>query len=326
MPDPETRHVLVARPSNRQGITLSLVVPAYNEAFRIPALLADLQASVDPETTEVLVVDDGSTDGTAEAVQRAGGWAPHLKVLTLESNQGKGAAVRAGVAEAVGSVIGFLDADNATDLAALPSMVEQLSGTVGAVFGSRHAPGSVVTGSPAIRGVMGRVFNHVVRFAAGTAISDTQCGAKVFTGPAARLAFGVSQIDGFAFDVELLRTLTQLGFEVREHPVTWHYVPGTKIKTLTPVAMLRDIARVRMNRAPMSVVHVDTNWSEAVATAADPLDGAATLRPGDSCRVLLPGRDIGEAEQLAARLRQAGLWCDVGQSRTWLQPIGRSAS
>jgi len=240
---------LVARPSrNDVAIGLSIIIPAYNEVYRLPAALQALRHHVDPTTTEIIVVDDGSDDETSAVARRGGEWAKHLVVIRHEQNQGKGAAVRTGVAAARGDVIGFIDADNATDLAALAPMIDALSPTVAAVFGSRHAPGSEVTGSPAIRGLMGRVFNHVVKAAAGTTIRDTQCGAKVFSAPAARLAFSATAIDGFAFDVEILRRLLAMGFGVIEYPVKWHYVHGTKIQLTTPLLMLRDIARIRLAR------------------------------------------------------------------------------
>ena len=224
---------------------LSVVIPAYNEQQRLPAVLASLEDHVDAATTEVIVVDDGSTDGTVRMAKRHGSWSPHLRILEHGHNRGKGAAVRTGVLAARGRLVAFVDADNATDLSALAPMCAAIRGDVGAVFGSRHAPGSQVTGSPPVRGVMGRVFNHVVRWAAGTTISDTQCGAKVFWAPAARAVFADVEIDGFAFDVELIGRFQQLGIEIVEHPVSWHYMAGTKIRLLTPLQMLVDIARLR---------------------------------------------------------------------------------
>lgn len=311
-------HVAIARPNVAARPTLSLVVPAFNEQYRLPALLDGLRRHIDTTTTEVLVVDDGSTDNTADMAAGAQEYLPCIRVIAHARNRGKGAAVRTGVAAAAGGSIGFLDADNATDLAALPAMVQLLDGHVGGVFGSRHAPGSVVTGSPRIRGWMGRTFNHVVRFAAGTVIEDTQCGAKVFDGAAARLAFGTAGIDGFAFDVEVLRTLLLLGVPIVEHPVSWHHVHGTKIQLLTPLKMLSDIAKVRVARTRPMVPFVDSTWSAAAIAHADPLFPSAAPKIGDRCRILLAGGSDDSAAELCRTLELAGSPAESGQTKTWL--------
>jgi len=284
-----SRALLVAGPP-RDGITidLSIVIPAFNEAFRLPAVLDALRHHVDPSTTEIIVVDDGSSDGTAHIAHRTTEWVKHLVVLEHEVNRGKGAAVRTGVAAARGAVIAFVDADNATDLAALTPMVAALGPNVGAVFGSRHAPGSSVTGAPAIRGLMGRAFNHVVQRAAGTSIRDTQCGAKVFRASAARLAFAATAIDGFAFDVEILRRLLAMGVGVVEYPVTWQYVHGTKITVATPLRMLRDIVRIRLSKEPPAPGYFDIPYRVEFRDLVAPLFPADHLIDGQPCRIVFP--------------------------------------
>lgn len=290
------RTLLVARPSrNDVAIETSVVIPAFNEAFRLPVALDALRHGVDPTTTEIIVVDDGSTDGTAEVARRSGDWAKHLVVITHEVNQGKGASVRTGVQAARGDVIAFIDADNATDLAALEPMIAALGPNVHAVFGSRHAPGSVVSGAPRFRGVMGRLFNHVVRRAAGTSISDTQCGAKVFQGAAARLAFADARVNGFAFDVEILRRLLAMGLGVVEYPVNWHYVAGTKIRVLTPLKMVRDILRIRLARRDRTPITIDAPYRAELASMVDPLHGSAHPQPGDAARIAVPFLETAEA-------------------------------
>jgi len=317
MEEPE-RVLFVARgpaPNNGERPALSVVVPAFNEAFRLPVLLESLRHHVDP-TTEIIVVDDGSTDETAAVARRAGEWSQHVRVVKHDVNQGKGAAVRTGVAAAHGQLVAFVDADNATDLSSLAPMCDRISGGVGAVFGSRHAPGAVVTGSPPIRGAMGRIFNHVVRLAAGTSISDTQCGAKVFRGSVARIVFADLEIDGFAFDVEVLRRVVAMGSEVVEHPVSWHYVPGTKITILTPLQMLRDIARIRLHRAEGSLDHVDCEYQVAVAKLADPLIATTEPALGTAVRILMPRTEGHDVVALVRELEAAGVAAFAGQSRT----------
>ena len=307
--------LLVTRPRQEDDqIELSIVIPAYNEAFRLPVALDALRHHVDLSSTEILVVDDGSSDETAAVAKRASDWAPHLVVVRHEHNQGKGAAVRTGVGRARGRVIAFIDADNATDLDALAPMVAALGPTVGAVFGSRHVPGSSVTGSPAIRGLMGRVFNHIVKFAAGTSISDTQCGAKVFRASAARLAFAGTSIDGWAFDVEVLRRLLSMGCGVIEYPVNWHYVHGTKIRFSTPLRMLRDIARIRVTRSPLPPRYIDTTYHASLATMVDPLRDGVVPTDGAPCRIIVPNDTVGA---LREQLMTLGLPATVSQGHTW---------
>lgn len=299
--------LLVARPRRSTSTPqLSVIIPAYNESFRLPVVLDALRHHVNHERTEIIVVDDGSTDGTAEVAQRAADWCNQLVVLAHVTNRGKGAAVRTGVAAAHGDAICFIDADNATDLAALAPMVAALGPDVGAVFGSRHARGSHVTGAPAIRGLMGRVFNHLVKIAAGTDIRDTQCGAKVFRAPVARVVFAQTRIDGFAFDVEILRRLLSLGVSVIEYPVTWHYVHGTKIRLTTPLRMMRDIARIRTSPPAPPPPHVEVAYDESIAHVADPFSPNTVPKVGEVVQVVLPHDDGSFLPD--AKRRRADAW------------------
>lgn len=309
---------MVARPSrNDVAIDLSIVIPAYNEAFRLPVALEALRHHVEPTTTEIIVVDDGSDDETAKVARRTGEWAKHLVVLRHTQNQGKGAAVRTGVAASRGDVVAFIDADNATNLAALSPMIAALGPNVAAVFGSRHAPGSSVTGAPALRGVMGRLFNHVVRAAAGTSIRDTQCGAKVFRAPVARVVFADTAVDGFAFDVEILRRLLTMGLGVVEYPVTWHYVHGTKIRLATPLRMLRDIARIRLARVANAPHYIDTTHCSDLDPVTDRLDSSGPVAPGTAVRIIVPAghvdsiKEILQANDHAATSRSGLSWSDL---------------
>lgn len=307
------RPVLVARPSRHDvALELSVIIPAFNEAFRLPAVLDALRHRVDATATEIIIVDDGSSDDTAQVARQSADWAKHLVVLRHGTNQGKGAAVRTGVAAARGQVIAFVDADNATNLDALQPMIAALGTNVSAVFGSRHAPGATVSGAPRLRGLMGRVFNHVVQVAAGTSIRDTQCGAKVFDGAAARLAFAGSAVDGFAFDVEILRRLLAMGLGVIEYPVTWHYVHGTKIRLHTPLTMLGDILRIRLKRDAGVPPHIDTTYVDELAAVVDPLQHR--VQPGDACRIALPFDDPAAVHALVDSL---GLAATAGQAPTW---------
>lgn len=290
-----------------------MVVPAWNEAVRLPALLTSLAEHTDVAVTEVLVVDDGSDDQTVEVALGHAASLPLLRVVEHGTNRGKGAAVRTGVLEARGRLVAFLDADDATDLSALRPMCASITGRVGAVFGSRHVPGSVVSGSPPIRGLMGRVFNHVVRIAAGTNISDTQCGAKVFRTSIAAVVFADATVDGFAFDVEILRRLMDLGIEVVEHPVRWSYVSGSKIQLATPLRMLADIGRLRFRRTPFMPEAIECRNDDAVYDFAEPLVADASLGAAETCTVLVPASGRAELVEAATAL---GVLTDPDQSRS----------
>jgi dolichyl-phosphate beta-glucosyltransferase len=315
------RVLMVARPSrNNLAIKLSIIIPAYNEAYRLPVALDALRHRVNSSSTEIIVVDDGSTDETVIAARRAGEWAKYLVVIEHSRNQGKGAAVRTGVAAARGDVIAFIDADNATDLSALAPMIAALGPNVAAVFGSRHAPGSNVTGAPAIRGLMGRAFNHVVQIAAGTSIRDTQCGAKVFHAPAARVAFASAGIDGFAFDVEILRRLLAMGLNVVEYPVRWHYVHGTKIRLTTPLKMLSDIGRLRLSKTAGMPLYIDTLYSPELALTVDAFSSGAPTN-GQPCRIAVLSDQLLEVQ---AQLDALGLPSRPRRSRSWPDFLGQS--
>lgn len=294
----------VARPQHRDDdVDLTIVVPAWNEAARLPALLTSLAHHTEVARTEVLVVDDGSDDRTVEIACEFGSTLPMLRIVKHETNRGKGAAVRTGVLEARGRLVAFLDADDATDLHSLPAMCGAINGPVGAVFGSRHVAGSVVSGAPPIRGLMGRVFNHVVRIAAGTNISDTQCGAKVFRSSIAALVFSDATVDGFAFDVEILRRLMDLGVEVVEHPVRWSYVSGTKIQLGTPLRMLADIARLRFRRSAFEPASIRCRNEVGLLAIAEPLTSETPFDRG-LCQVLVSAESQAE---VTARATDLGL-------------------
>ncbi len=211
-----------------QAPTLSIVIPAFNEALRLPTLLSELPEHVDLDLAEVLVVNDGSTDNTAEVA------ATHLtgfsrgRVVELATNQGKGAALRAGVAAARGARIVFMDADMATDLRDLQPLLDALNEHSVAI-GSRVALGSNVEGGSRHRRVMGRSFNWMIRNVTPLGLADTQCGFKAFRGPEAKLLFHLSEEDGFAQDVEILTLATMLDLAIAEVPVRWTEVPGSKV-------------------------------------------------------------------------------------------------
>lgn len=281
------------------------MIPAFNEEHRLPALLNELPNVVDPATTEIVVVDDGSSDATTAVAHELGSWAARNTVIELGTNQGKGAAVRRGVAAARGRVITFVDADNATDLGVLPAMEARLE-TAHAVFGSRNAPGATVIGSPPLRGWMGRTYSRVAQRVLGSSVSDSQCGCKAFRAPAAKLVFALSTLDGFAFDAEVLHLLERLGLTIHEEPVRWTHMPGSKIGLTDPLLMFADTLRVRIPTVPPGIpfVSLPANQSLAIDDEVRQTDPVGVF--DDRQYVLVPFAEPGQLKAVAERVAIRG--------------------
>jgi hypothetical protein len=227
---------------------LSLVIPAFNEANRLDESMGRLSQVVDTGTidaasTEFVVVDDGSTDGTVERAASLLSRYPHVRVIGLPENRGKGAAVRAGVASATGRHIVFADADMAIEPDQTPQFLAALS-TSDLAIASRQASGSSVDRPSLGRSAMNRGFNLLVRSLTRVPLADTQCGYKAFRAPVAKLLFHCSVTQRFAFDVEILSLAHRLGFSISEVPVRWRRVEGSRVRPLTDVtSMARDVVR-----------------------------------------------------------------------------------
>ena len=207
---------------------LEIVVPAHNEARRLPGGLAELcgKAACLPLTVSVLVVDSASTDGTAEVVRR---WpqSPVPVRLLRSARPGKGRAVRQGLLATRAPFVGFCDADMATDLCALDVVISLLAAGNAMVVGSRAATGSLVEGRhSAVRRAGAAAFRALARQVVPGA-TDTQCGFKFFSGPLARAAARPLRTAGFAFDIELIAICQRLGAQLTEIPVCWRDVPGS---------------------------------------------------------------------------------------------------
>jgi len=226
---------------------LSVVVPAYNEAARIQPTLDRIFNHLRRRGRpfEVLVVDDGSTDGTAERVDERA--EPELRVIRSPRNEGKGAAVRRGVIASRGGLVLLTDADLSTPIEALERLEALLSEGAALVCGSRGlAASNIVEHQPFYRERMGKTFNRLVRLLGLTSFRDTQCGFKLFRGEAARDIFSRSRLNGFAFDVEVLYLARRLGYRALEVPVDWRHVPESRVHPLKDSArMLRDVIRLR---------------------------------------------------------------------------------
>jgi dolichyl-phosphate beta-glucosyltransferase len=229
--------------------TVSIVVPAYNEAERLPATLETLRQRSGSDV-EILVVDDGSKDATAAVAREQLRTLSRGGLIQLRHNRGKGAAVRAGMLEAHGRVIAFMDADLATDLEALPALLDALE-SADVAIGSRAVEHSVVQPGTRTRTAMAHAFNRIARTLTGLTLLDTQCGFKAFRASAAQLLFRLTRIDGFAFDVEVLTLASRLGLTVAEVPVHWRAVEGTRVRTVADsFRMTRDLLRIASRWRP----------------------------------------------------------------------------
>jgi dolichyl-phosphate beta-glucosyltransferase len=229
-----------------------LVVPAYNEARRLPPTLRRLREYLDAaaEPYEVIVVDDGSDDETAATAQAmASGW-PQLSVVSLRQNRGKGAAVREGMMRASGRHRAFSDADLSTPIDELPRLRERLTGDCQVAIASRDAPGSnIEVHQPGWRELMGRTYNRLLRLLVLPGIRDTQCGFKVFSAEAAEACFGPLDTFRFGFDAEVLVRAHRRGWTIAEVPVRWRHVEESRVGGIGDASrMLVDLLRLRFRR------------------------------------------------------------------------------
>jgi hypothetical protein len=233
------------------------VIPAYNEAARLEAGFARLTAAlvsgaIDAQSTQFIVVDDGSADDTTPCARAIFASLPHVLVIRLPENRGKGAAVRAGVAAAVAPLIAFADADMAIDPIQTPQFVRALSHADLAI-GSRAASGASVDRASIHRSVMNRTFNVLVNTVTRVSLDDTQCGFKAFRGPVARLLFHFSVTERMAFDVEVLALARHLKMSITQVPVHWQRVKGSRVRSWSDTpSMIRDVLRAprRFDAAP----------------------------------------------------------------------------
>jgi dolichyl-phosphate beta-glucosyltransferase len=217
------------------GLQWSVVIPAFNEAHRLPRYLAEVLGYFEARGLrfEVVVVDDGSSDGTLGVVQALAREHPALRALRFESNHGKGAAVRSGMLASSGGYRLFADADGATPIAEVERFEPLLAGGADIVIGSRATlDRSVSVVARRHRVAAGRIFNSLVTRLGLPNVSDSQCGFKAFAERAAQDLFARSRTTGFGFDVELLLLAKAAGYRIVEVPVNWTDQPGSKVGVL----------------------------------------------------------------------------------------------
>lgn len=211
---------------------ISLIIPAYNEATRLPVFLNSLAAymKIHPQdVSEVLVIDDGSLDATVAVAESYVGKIPNLRVLRQEKNQGKGAAVRAGVMAAIGDYMFFMDADGATDASEIPKMLAALQGADVAV-GNRWMAGAQTHRSSPLRHLAGWTYrNYMGVF--GLYDVDTMCGFKGYRGQVARDLFSNLLEERWLFDTEVAYKAVRRGYTIKNFPIRWQSIEGSKLST-----------------------------------------------------------------------------------------------
>lgn len=231
---------------------LSVIIPAYNEEKRLPRTLEEIDRYLSKQNFdyEILVVNDGSKDKTAEIVQSLTSVIKNLKLIDNKINQGKGAVVRQGMLQAKGDFRLFTDADNSTSIDQIEKMWPEFDRGFDIVIGSRDIKGAILDPpQPFLRNViLGEGFKLYRKITIGLwSIQDTQCGFKCFKKEAAEKIFPKCKIDRFAFDPEILVVAKKLGFKIKEIPVYWKNDPDSRVKLNSIFNIAIDLLKVRWN-------------------------------------------------------------------------------
>ncbi len=257
---------------------LSVIVPAFNEEARLPKTLRRIRDFCDGRGSayEVLVVDDGSLDGTLRAIREVASAWPRMRVISLPQNEGKGAAVRAGMLAARGARRLFTDADMSTPIEEVVKLEAALERGADVGIGSRAAPDSrVEVGQPQYRRVMGRSYSYLLRRLALPGLRDTQCGFKLFTAEAAAVCFTHLGCRRFGFDAEVLLRAQRRGMKVAEVGVVWRHESGSRVRPWADgAAMVLDLWRLhrQLDRA-------SSHRSPAQAAGGTPRTSPAAIGP-----------------------------------------------
>jgi len=214
--------------------TLSIIIPARNEANRLPRTLEHILSYIGAKgwTGEIIVVNDGSTDDTANVVRSFAARNTSIRLIDNPVNHGKGSSIRQGMLRASGDILLFTDADDSTPIEDADKLIASILGGADIVIGSRWVDRNLQTEpQPLHRRLNGRIYNLLLRSILGLDLTDTQNGFKAFTRKAGKAVFAVQKIPGWGFDAESLFFAKKLGFSVREVPVTYtYYAEGSKIR------------------------------------------------------------------------------------------------
>jgi dolichyl-phosphate beta-glucosyltransferase len=233
--------------------SLSIIIPAYNERTRLPATLdrvIDYMNGTNWNEWEIIVVDDGSSDGTAETAEAAHEANARVRVLRNPGNRGKGYAVRHGMLDSKMDWRLLTDADLSAPIGELEKLWNAVKdGSAEVAIGSRALDRSLIgVHQPGLRETAGKFFNLVMQVFIGLRIRDTQCGFKLFRGDVAGEVFARQQIERFGFDVEALFVAQRLGFRIAEIPVRWDHVEGSKVGMLNGAQSFVDLLKIRWSQ------------------------------------------------------------------------------
>jgi glycosyltransferase involved in cell wall biosynthesis len=247
------------KPEIRQSVVVdvaqhpnySIVIPAFNEGARIPATLKEVVSCIREHgwNAEVIVVNDGSTDSTAQVVLDFALTAPEVRLVENPGNRGKGYSVRSGILQALGEVVMFTDADLSAPMDEADRLFAAIAAGADIAIGSRWLEkGRQTHRQPLYRQFFGRCFNAVTRGVMGLHFADTQCGFKAFTRAAAQTVFQLQTIERWGFDPEILFIALKCGYRVVEVPVSWAHDERTRMSYLKDgIKMLEEIATIRWN-------------------------------------------------------------------------------
>jgi len=231
------------------SIFLTIIIPAYNEERRLRHTLPQVVEFVgsQPYQAEILVVENGSTDRTAEVVEEFAAKSPCIRLLRSKE-AGKGRAIKLGMLQARGEYGFICDADLAMPISELPKFLPPQQNGFQIAIGSREAMGAVRYNEPGYRHLMGRVYNSLIKIMAVSGFEDTQCGFKCFHKSVIADLFSHQTIEGFGFDVELLYVAQKRGYRVVEVPIDWYYQSESKVRPIQDtIGMIQDLIKVRQN-------------------------------------------------------------------------------
>lgn len=228
---------------------LSIIIPAHNEAKRLPPTLEKIDAFLNRQDylAEVLVVENGSSDDTLTIAQAHQANMANLRVFR-ESARGKGLAVRRGMLEAEGEYRFLCDADLSMPIEQVNRFLPPVLGPLDVAIGSRELPGSRRYDEPTYRHLVGRVFNTMVRLLVLPGIQDSQCGFKCFRGDVAEAVFPLQTMGGMSFDAEVLFIARQKGYQVKEVAIDWYFDPDSRVRLVDDsLRMAFDLIKIRIN-------------------------------------------------------------------------------
>ncbi|MFA5386661.1 MAG: dolichyl-phosphate beta-glucosyltransferase [Candidatus Paceibacterota bacterium] len=228
---------------------LSIIIPAYNEAKRLPQTLVDIDHRLQGVdfSYEIIVVDDGSKDATVQVAKKFSGMIKNLRVIENQENKGKGGVVKQGMLEAKGNIRLFDDADNSTSIDHFFKMIDYFKEGYGVVIGSRDIKGAKFDPpQPFYKRLFGEVGNLIIQTLLLPGIRDTQCGFKAFTEEAAEKIFPLTKITRWSLDVEVLSLAKQLGYRIKEIPVLWKNDADSRVKGSTYIQFFTEVLKIRM--------------------------------------------------------------------------------